>query len=118
MQFVQVVFGPVDGMGDDFGYHVVGQQAEVAPLQLLVGERLPGIVVKLPADVGLLPFVRPLNQDVAEPKRRQVVAVGEPATADIVGRDAPLDASFDGVHQADGTVVAYVVQLLQAVEVE
>ena len=118
MEFIQVAVGVVDGVRDDFGDHVVRQQAEVAALQVLVGEDFVVVAVEFLLDVGLLLGVGPFDVDVAEAELGQAAAVHHAPQADVLRALAPPDASLDGVHQAHGAVVADVVQFLEAVEVQ
>ena len=62
----------VDGVRDDFGYHIVGQQAEVASFQVFQREDFVVFVVKLLTDVHLLLFVGSGDVDVAEEERREL----------------------------------------------
>ena len=76
------------------------------------------VAVEFFLDVRLLLRIGPLNVDVAEAELGQLAAVQHTPHAHILRALPPLDTALDGIHQAHSTVVADVVQFLEAVEVQ
>ena len=105
-------------MGYNLRDDVVGQQPEVGTLQLFVGEGFVVVPVELLFYIVLLLFVGPVNEDGAEAELGQRLLEPQSAQLYAVGIDPAVYPALYRVHDADGAVVSYLLQFVQAVEVQ
>ena len=97
-------------MWNDFLYHIISQQPEISPFQIFVSEHLFFIPMKFLLDISLLLFVGSRNVNLLKTELRQCRPIDHASQANIFRTLTPENAAFNGIHQAHGAVIAYVMQ--------